>query len=231
MNMEKISKLFLLLSLVGLFTACDKLTGDDGGKEDPAFAESMTGLWYVDFVNAVVVDLRPDGTAVSSTYFIGGIPGPTTSYIPSWKATETSVGPFRRSGNELSYQVTTGEFIEPERIYDPATDHSTVRLSKITDEIWTGYFENKIITLEFLEDGTARRMDKPNAGWDGEEEKWEYRWETTGRVSHLDGDEAWCVGLPYEMPFSASKEIKMIFVDFGDAASAFVNFVGTVDDL
>lgn len=229
--MKRFGTFFLLLSLAWLSTACDKVFGEDG-KDDPAFAESVIGLWYVDSFQAAVVDLREDRTYVNSLYIqAGAIPSPTTYYSDSWKATEERVGPFRREGDKLSMQVTTGEYVEARRIFDPRTDRSTVSLPRLTGEVWTGYYENKIITLEFLKDGTARRVDKPNAGWEGEEETRTYTWKTSGRVCRLNGDEAWCVGIPYDMVFTASKEIEMIFVDFGDAASAFVNFVGTVDDL
>lgn len=232
--MKRIGTFFLLLSLAWLSAACDDLImpKEEEAPDDPAFAESVIGLWYVDFLQAVAVDLREDRTYVSSRYIqAGAMPSPTTYYSDSWKATEMNVGPFFREGDKLTMKVTTGEYIEAKRIFDPRTGSSTVSLPRLTGEVWTGYYKDKIITLEFFKDGTARRVDKPNAGWEGEEETRTYTWKTSGRVCRLNGDEAWCVGLPYDMVFTASKEIEMIFVDFGDAASAFVNFTGTIDDL
>ena len=102
--MKRIGTFFLLLSLAWLSAACDDLImpKEEEAPADPAFAESVIGLWYVDFLQAVAVDLREDRTYVSSRYIqAGAIPSPTTYYSDSWKATEMNVGPFFREGDKV----------------------------------------------------------------------------------------------------------------------------------
>ena len=89
-------------------------------------------------------------------------------------------------------------------------------MTNLAGKTWTGYYEQKVITLEFRADGTMTRTDSPNAGWDFETTTQTSDWSVTDNVLRFSSfPTAW--GVTVE-EFSDGD---VIFVDFGDAASAF----------
>lgn len=224
--------LFFVLFSVSALCSCSLTDDDEDFKEDSALEESLVGLWYGQSADGMtqVLDLRADRTAVSSTY-IQILHGSSTSYYPEWTA---GYYQGRKEGNgylivggrrmpcdyeHLKMQDgTTLDYYSLRRLYNPSSDTAAKKMVNLTyPGEWVGYFEEKIITLVFHEDGTMTRIDKPNAGWEGEKTETVYNWSVDDNVLHLSGPgEAW--GVTVEEDFNYGD---VIFVDFGDVASVF----------
>lgn len=217
---------FLLISLGLLFSlsACDKIFGG-GDEEDPAASARMVGLWFDIHSRALYnfVNLREDGTAVTSSSYapIGEV---GTSYYSSWKVTkdgtlmlgENDFGMYCEEGILVARNANTLEYENMSRIYDPKSGIGTKALPSLIGDVWAGYFEDKIITLQFTSENQVIRTYKPNTGWEGEEETRTFNYTVSNGVIHFEGvEEAWGVGVKSEFLYD------YIFVDFGDTASLF----------
>lgn len=221
--MKKIYYLLLVFAVVCMLGACSVFDDDDEPKDDPALAESLIGLWRGQSKDGImhVLNLRADRTAVTSTYFVINKSASTT-FIPEWTAGD---GILSFGGWEVPCSVgsikykdgTTLEYYSLHRIYSPSRDKGADELPDLVYDMWTGYYENMVIELEFYKDGTMKRHDKPNAGWEGEETTIIYNWSVSNNVIHISGPgEAW--GVMVEDDFYDGD---VIFVDFGDVASCF----------
>lgn len=220
--MKKLFYIFLPLVCACMLWSC-LADDEEGAKDNSEIAESLVGLWYGQMKDFVVrlVDLRADRTAVYSNYTMNWHTA-LTEYYPKWTAgskylvMDDFLMPCALNHLEMLDPVTL-EYVTMRRIYSPKTDRSLNAMATLTNGPWTGYYDNKVITLAFSEDGTMTRTDKPNAGWEGEEVQSVYSWSVSDNVLHLSGPGyAW--GVTVEKNFTNGD---VIFVDFGDAASVF----------
>lgn len=214
---------FLLISLGLLLSlgACDKLFGGDGLEEDPTISETMVGLWY-DVQNktqAYFIYLREDRVMVSAyaeTIF-GEVS--TGSAHSSWMFTTDGQicidgdpldGMYREDGVLYKKNYSSLEYEKMSRIYDPRNGVGA-SLPNLTQKVWTGYVDDKIVTLKFNTDGTVTRTYKPNAGWEGEEEVLTCNYSTKDGVIYFEGlDRARAVGIKGNFSYN------FLFADFGD---------------
>lgn len=223
--MKKISCfLFLMLLSVCLLCSCSLTDDDEEFEQDSALEESLVGLWSGQSADGVtwVYDLRADRTAVCSTYVLFSH-NSSTSYYPEWKAGDgyLLVGQMRMPCDYEHLEMkdgTTLEYYSLHKLYSPRSDKGAKNMVDLTyPEEWVGYYEEKIITLVFHEDGTMTRTDKPNAGWEGETTETVYDWSVSDNVLHLSGPgEAWGVTVEENFYFG-----DVVFIDFGDVASVF----------
>ena len=222
--MKRICAWLLPLAIFCLLGACTE-DGDEV-KNDPELAESLVGLWYGESEDGLhhAVNLRADRTGVASSYSMILSPSPSTTPFQEWTAV---TGLFVADGwtlrgecglGQLKLLCSTGRLYDLHRIYAPSTDRCIVDMARLTDKTWTGYYKEKVITLEFRADGTMTRTDSPNAGWVFEETTQTSEWNVSNDVIHFsDFPNAW--GVTVE---EGSNGI-VIFVDFGDVASAFAD--------
>ena len=221
--MKRLYYLFLSLAVVCLLGAC---TETEGENDDSELAESLVGLWYGESKEGAhhVLDLRADRTGVSSYYFQLRYlePGIQTNTFDGWKAADGQLTAGYDHGScgfgKLELVGSTGHLYELGRIYSPSTDYCNISMARLTGRTWTGFYEDKIITLEFHEDGTMTRTDSPNAGGSFEATVQTSGWSVSDNVIRF-GDflNAWGV--------TVEKDVhNVIFVDFGDAASAFTDY-------
>ena len=222
------SLLFLLMTIVSCDKLVEEIKKDSEFAENEELVEGMIGVWYAktDGFQVSVYNLRSDRSAVLSGYLLmGGSSSIVTTVLSPWKVTDAfvcfgnEVSSIRRSSDGgWQTQGTTGHYSPMDRIYDPVKDKGFRRIPELNDRKWVGYYENKVITLEFKKDQTVVRVDKPNAGWDGDTVIREYEWFLNNGVIHLtavDSEKtAYGVGLETE-------QLDRIFVDFGEECSVF----------
>ena len=219
--MKKIYALLLPLAMCCLLGACTEEKTEV--KDDPEVAESLVGLWYGESVDGArhLMDLRVNRTGVYSSYHRLLSHNPSTTPLPEWAA---GSGLFEAGRFQLPCGVgwlqmqdgTTLEYYDLRRLYAPSVGRCSVSMTNLAGKTWTGYYEQKVITLEFRADGTMTRTDSPNAGWDFETTTQTSDWSVTDNVLRFSSfPTAW--GVTVE-EFSDGD---VIFVDFGDAASAF----------
>lgn len=221
--MKRIFVWLLPLAILCLLGACTD--GGDEVRDDSELAESLVGLWYGESEYTVhyVLNLRADRTGEYSSYSMMLSPTPSTTPLQQWTAGD---GLFVADKNalrgdcsfgQLKLLGSTGRLFDMHRIYAPSTDRCIVDMVRLTGKTWTGYYKEKVITLEFHTDGTMTRTDSPNAGWDFEETTQTSGWSVSDDnvIRFSDFPDAWGVAVEED-----SNGV-VIFVDFGDAASAF----------
>ena len=220
--MKKIYALLLPLAMCCLLGACTEEKTEV--IDDPEVAESLVGLWYGESVDGVrhLMDLRANRTGVYSAYHLM-FNSPSTTPLPEWTAggglfeAEGFLEPCGLGWLQLR-DGTSLEYYDLHRIYTPSADRCSVDMTNLAGRIWTGYYEKKVITLEFRADGTMTRTDSPNAGWDFETTTQTSEWSVTDNVLHFGSfPTAWGVTVEED-----ARHGDVIFVDFGDAASVFV---------
>ena len=217
--MNRLHYFFLSLVALCLLGACAKEEVE--ATDDPEVAESLVGLWYGESVDGTrhLVDLRADRTGVYSTYHYM-LHETSTSTFSGWTAGDgLFVGGNLRGTCRWDYL----EMLDPsQRLYVMhhifSEGRSSVSMTDLAGKTWTGYYEQKIITLEFRADGTMTRTDSPNAGWDFEPVTQAGDWSVVDNVLHFNSfPGAWGVTVEED-----ARHGDAIFVDFGDAASVFV---------
>ncbi len=218
--MKQLKYLLISFGLLLSLGACDKLLGGDV-EEDPAISETMVGLWY-DVQNKTQVYfiyLREDRVMVSA--YAEAMFGEVTtgSAVSSWMFTSDGQicidespldGMYCEAGALYKKNYSSLEYEEMSRVYDPRKKVGP-KVQNLTRRAWTGYVDNKIVTLKFDTDGTVTRTYKPNAGWEGEEEVLTCNYSTKDGVIYFEGlDEARAVTIKGNFSYN------FLFADFGD---------------
>lgn len=229
--MKKIS--CFLFALCVLLTSCDKIFNDEEQpKDNPQVAEKLIGLWRgKDAVGLIhLYNFRPDRTAAYCGYFeILMTTSISTTLYSSWTATsdmlyiEGDATLYNRNGKLVGVDGSQFKEYELSRIYDPHTGKGTRKIPELIGKVWTGYYYDKIVQLEFHNDGTMTRTTTPNAGWEGTVQVKEYTWEiANGAIKMSDGTtDAWGVGL---LISDYSSKSNFIFAEFGDACCALSDY-------
>lgn len=229
---------YLLFALCVFLTSCDKMFNDDEVKDNPQEAEKLIGLWRgEDAVGLIhIYNFRSDRSATycGHSHLMMNIVSLSTTLYPSWTATADRVyieggitlyNHYNRNGTLVGVDGSQFKEFQLSRIYDPHTGKGTRKIPELTEKIWTGYYYDKIVRLEFRTDGTMTRTTTPNAGWEGTAEVKEYTWDiTNGAIKMSDGTtDAWGVGL-YISRYSS--ENNFIFAEFGDVCCALSDYEG-----
>ena len=229
--MKKIS--YFIFALCVLLTSCDEIFNDeDQPKDNPQEAEKLIGLWRgKDAIGQVhLYNFRPDRSAAYSGYFEIQMPTSiSTTLYSSWTATsdmlyiEGDAVLYNRNGKLVGVDGSQFKEFELSRIYNPSTGKGTRKIPELTGKVWTGYYYDKIVQLEFRADGTMTRTTSPNAGWEGTVQVKEYTWKIAdGAIKMSDGTtDAWGVGLVISR---YSYEPNFIFAEFGDACCALSDY-------
>ena len=217
---------YLLAALVavGFLSSCSQSDGGEGAGGNDV-SQTLIGLWSGQTSDKVVhiYDLRVDGTAVASSYWSVYGRSVGTKVYPEWSARG---GVLQVGSNRMYCSMGHIEMLDPStfekvpmlQLYHPGLDVGTIEFSRLSYYKWTGYYEDKVITLEFKDDGTMTRLDEPNVGYEGEPVSTTYEWSISDNVMRFAGhDEAW--GVAVEEDFSKGC---VIFIDFGDVASGFI---------
>ena len=227
--MKIFNRIWLILIAVSILISCDKK--EEEIKEDPVVAKELIGLWRgMDATKRMVhiYNLKENKNAIYTGYDIALIRSTLgTVILPPWKATIDMVyfgedaTLYNRQGNLIGIDGSQLKEFTLERIYDPKTQKGTRVVPNLIGKIWTGYYNDRIITLEFKKDYTVIRTDKPNAGWEGSTQVKEYTWKIEDNVIKFEYDNSvspWGVGL--ETKTSGN----LIYVDFDDACCALGDF-------
>lgn len=225
--MKIVNLLWLALMAISVLVSCTK----EEIKEDPQVSQGLIGLWRgMDATKRMVhvYNLKENREAVYTAYDIALIRSSLTTVIfPPWMAT-TDVIYFGENATLYNRQDTwvgiDGSQLKEFplfRIYNPATQRGTRKIPGLTGKTWTGYYNDRVITLEFKEDHTVIRTDKPNAGWEGSTQVKEYVWEIENNVIRFEGENSssmWGVGLETDEAFD------LIYVNFDNACCALGDF-------
>lgn len=216
---------YMLTALVsvGFVCSCSQSDDDGAGLGGSDSSATLIGLWsgQTRDTRVHVYDLREDGTAVVSRYstMFGAF---RTETYSGWSARN---GVLRVGSDRLYCRPGHIEMLDPStfdkvpliRKYIPILDKGALDIPRLTYYTWTGYYEDRVVTLEFNDDGTMIRQEEPNDGYEGETFSTIYEWSVSNNVIRFAGhDGAW--GVTVEEDFEHGS---VIFVDFGDLASAF----------
>lgn len=231
--MKKLS--YFLFAFCILLTSCDKIFNDETEqlRDEPREAEKLVGLWRgEDAVGLIhIYNFRPDRSATycGYTHLLVNVSSLSTTLYSSWTATadmlyiEGEAVLYNRNGKLVGVDGSQFKEYELFRIYDPHTGKGTRKIPTLAGKVWTGYYYDKIVQLEFHGDGTMTRTTAPNAGWEGTVQVKEYTWEiANGAIKMSDGTtDAWGVGLIIS---ERSSEPNFIFAEFGDVCCALSDY-------
>ena len=230
--MKAFNKILLVLIAGSTLLSCD--IGDIGNdnKEDPAVVEGLTGLWRGvcdGGLTVVIYNLKENRNAVCTRIVGIGIPYVqpliTTVICSPWEVNYDRVilggdeTLYYEGSKLIGFDSRRVEY-ELNRIYDPNTQTGKRNIPDLTGKTWTGYYNDKVITLFFRGDNTVRRTDTPNVGWEGNTQVREYTWKVEDKVIKFEDEDSisfWGVGLETD-------ECDLIYVDFNDACCAFGDF-------
>ena len=192
------------------------------------------GVWYKAQTEGYVYLMRENGALTSSVFGLWqeNPHAAITDQVASWKVEDERLV---TSENTQSLDEFFGEgrgFAIPlKRMYNPETQSGTEEVFPLTEDTWRASYmdmadKSRSITLQFKDDGTMSCVDSIFLDpWNVEEIKsYAYRYEIRDNVIHLAGEGGgYGVALP-QYPEGLTDGRKAIFLDFGDAASAFTNF-------
>lgn len=224
--MMKLFKTFVTLCLVSaVWLSCDS---DPLKNTDPESVSHVTGIWFGKSNEEIywAYNLRGDQTAICYAYssekfetVMFESTAKTFDY-PSWKISGNAIyidgknSTFTFDGNKLSSRDGSGRYFKLSRLYTPGADFGLLSVPELEDKTWTGYYKDKVITLEFHPDQTMTRTDKPNAGWEGQAVTKKYTWSISDKVIRLSDGGA-------SKPYGIGLKEGAIFIDFGDVCSGF----------